>query len=600
MYLAIHFILFALASSIAAVSILTNPRQAIKREYDFIIVGGGLSGLTAAARLTKNKDITVLVIESGFFQSTRGPIVESVTGFGQAFGTSLDHSFQTVSLDINGRPLTIHSGNGLGGSTLINGASYTSPAKIQIDSWESHLGNTGWNWRNLSSYIREMEHAHHPSRKQIEAGHFFDPHCHGYNGPIHVSVRDEGSSFSPIIPSFMKTMARRGVSTQKDLSCGDPRGVSMLLNTIHENQTRSDAARELLLPIIDRHNLLILVGQRVGKVLIDRKSSPYRAKGVEFGTDGEIFEVFAKHEVILAAGALVTPLILEYSGIGLNSILEAANVEQIIDLPVGQNLQDQTTTALSTIIHSKGGGQGQAIYFATWNEVFKGSSLTTAHGLLDSQLDKWARDAVSSGGFSNFTALKIQMAMYREWILKHNVAYAEIFMDVSPESLGYSTWVLLPFTRGYVHILESDPYLQKMTLNPRYLENDLDRYAQAAACQLVRNLTKDASLRHYIQEEKFPGSTVPENSTVDDWVSHVTQNFQPNYHAIGTCPMMAKKLGGVVDHFGRVYGIQNLRIIDASIVPTQVSAHTSALLYGMAAKLSDFILADYSRSLHKD
>ncbi|KAJ5729526.1 glucose oxidase [Penicillium malachiteum] len=596
MHLATYFILFSLAHRIAALSILKNPLQVAKKEYDFIIVGGGLTGLTAAARLTKNKDITVLVIESGFFQSTRGPIVESVTGFGQGFGTSLDHSFQTVSLDINGRPLIIHSGNGLGGSTLINGASYTSPAKIQIDSWESHLGNRGWNWKNLSSYIREMEHAHHPSRKQIEAGHFFDPHCHGDNGAIHVSVRDDGSQYSPIIPSFMKMMARHGVSTQKDLSCGDPRGVSMFLNTIHENQTRSDAARELLLPIIDRQNLWILVGQRVGKVLIDEKSSSYRAKGVDFGTDGEQFEVFAKHEVILAAGALVSPLILEYSGIGVKSILETAKVDQIIDLPVGQNLQDQTTTALSTLIHSRGGGQGQAIYFATWNEIFKGSSLTTARGLLDSQLDQWARDAVSNGGFGNTTALKVQMEMYRDWVLKHNVAYAEIFMDVSPKSLGYSAWILLPFTRGYIHILDSDPYLWKVALNPRYLENDLDRYAQAAASQLVRNLTKDSSIRHYIQEERFPGSTVPQNATVDDWVSHVTRNFQPNYHAIGTCSMMAKELGGVVDPFGRVYGIPNLRIIDASIVPTQVSAHTSALLYGMAVKLSDFILADYSES----
>ncbi|KAJ6014192.1 glucose oxidase [Penicillium herquei] len=211
-----------------------------------------------------------------------------------------------------------------------------------------------------------------------------------------------------------------------------------------------------------------------------------------------------------------------------------------------------------------------------------------------------ARDAVSNGGFSNFTALKVQMEMYRDWILEHNVAYAELFMDVGPQSLGYSAWILLPFTRGYIHILDSDPYLWKVALNPRYLKNDLERYAQAAASQLVRNITKDSSLKHYIQEETFPGSTVPKNATVDDWVSHITQTFQPKYHAIGTCSMVAKDLGGVVDRFGRVYGIHNLRIIDASIVPTQVSAHTSSLLYGMGAKLSDFILADYLQSVQTD
>jgi choline dehydrogenase-like flavoprotein len=131
------------------------------------------------------------------------------------------------------------------------------------------------------------------------------------------------------------------------------------------------------------------------------------------------------------------------------------------------------------------------------------------------------------------------------------------------------------------------------TRNPRYIENDLDRYAQAAASLLARKIIQENEMKHYIRQETFPGSTVPQNAAMDDWVSHISQNFGPNYHAIGTCAMMAKDLGGVVDHSGRVYGVRNLRVVDASIVPTQVSAHTSALLYGMAERLSDLILADY-------
>ncbi|KAJ5784270.1 glucose oxidase [Penicillium pulvis] len=592
-----HTLYTNLLNSILCVSaaIINDPRTVSNQKYDYIIAGGGLTGLTTAARLTQDKRISVLVIESGFLQSNRGPLVDNVTAFGQAFDSTLDYGFQTVSLDINGRPLTIHSGNGLGGSTLINGASYTSPASIQIDSWETHLGNHGWNWKNLSSYIRKAERARHPTQEQIKAGHYFDPECHGTNGEIHVGARDTGTPYSPMIRSVMKMLAGRGIPTRNDLSCGDPRGVSMLLNTIHENQTRSDAGRDILLPIMHRPNLLILVGHRVGRVLIDMHISPVSAKGVEFGTDGEKFEVYAKHDVILAAGALISPLILEYSGIGLKSVLDAAGVPHIVELPVGQNLQDQATTSLSTAIHPNGAGQGQVVYFATWKEVFTATSLDTARGLLDSQLDQWAQETVLKGGFENVTALKLQMELYRDWVLNHNVAYAELFMDASLSTFGLTSWILLPFTRGYVHIVNKDPYLWQATRNPRYMENDLDRYAQAAASLLARNIAQDNAMQHYVREETFPGSAISQNATMDNWVSHITQNFGPNYHAIGTCAMMEKNLGGVVDHSGRVYDVLNLRVVDASIVPTQVSAHTSALLYGMAARLSDIILADYHK-----
>jgi choline dehydrogenase-like flavoprotein len=150
---------------------------------------------------------------------------------------------------------------------------------------------------------------------------------------------------------------------------------------------------------------------------------------------------------------------------------------------------------------------------------------------------------------------------------------------------------------GFVHIANNDPYLNRITINPRYLENDIDRLAQAAASRLARDLLHAMHISG--STETLPGSVVLDNSTTDDWIPYVAQNFQPNYHAIGTCAMMAKELGGVVDPSGRVYGVEVLRVIDASIVPTQVSAHTSALLYGVAQKLSDLILADYYKKPHR-
>lgn len=227
----------------------------------------------------------------------------------------------------------------------------------------------------------------------------------------------------------------------------------MVLNTIHPNGTRSDAAREYLLPQMTRPNLTVLVGQKVGRVLINRDARSPAARGVEFGTDGQRFKVYAKHEVILAAGALMSPLILEYSGIGLKTVLEAAGVPQIVNLPVGLNLQDQTTTTV--ISQTMDDGQGQAAYFATLDELFSTQDMETAHELLHSQLNQWADDAIAAEGFSKQSALKSQLELYRHWILDEKVAYAELFMDVRPSEVGFSIWVLLPFTRGksrYTHI----------------------------------------------------------------------------------------------------------------------------------------------------
>lgn len=243
----------------------------------------------------------------------------------------------------------------------------------------------------------------------------------------------------------------------------------MLLNTIHANGTRSDTAREYLLPHMERPNLSVLVGQKVGKILIDQQVRPPSAKGVEFGTHGQRFEVHAKHEVILATGALVSPLILEYSGIGLKTILRAAGVPQVVDLPVGLNLQDQATNTVVAQTDDK--GHGQAAYFATLDELFSTQDIETARGLLHSQLNRWVDDAIAAGAFSKHSGLKRQLELYRHWILDGKVAYAELFMDVHPSSVGFSIWVLLPFTRGKSRYnnTHNDPSDQLSGYGPEHL-----------------------------------------------------------------------------------------------------------------------------------
>ncbi|KAF3392085.1 Glucose oxidase [Talaromyces pinophilus] len=575
-------------------SLLSDPSKVAGKTYDYIIAGGGLTGLTVAATLTENPKIKVLVIEKGFYESNDGAIIEDPNAYGQIFGTTVDQNYLTVPL-INNRTNNIKAGKGLGGSTLINGDSWTRPDKVQIDSWEKVFGMEGWNWDNMFEYMKKAEAARTPTAAQLAAGHSFNATCHGTNGTVQSGARDNGQPWSPIMKALMNTVSALGVPVQQDFLCGHPRGVSMIMNNLDENQVRVDAARAWLLPNYQRPNLEILTGQMVGKVLFKQTASGPQAVGVNFGTNKAVnFDVFAKHEVLLAAGSAISPLILEYSGIGLKSVLDQANVTQLLDLPVGINMQDQTTTTVSSRASAAGAGQGQAVFFANFTETF-GDYAPQARDLLNTKLDQWAEETVARGGFHNVTALKVQYENYRNWLLDEDVAFAELFMDTEGK-INFDLWDLIPFTRGSVHILSSDPYLWQFANDPKFFLNEFDLLGQAAASKLARELTSQGAMKEYFAGETLPGYNLVQNATLSQWSDYVLQNFRPNWHAVSSCSMMSRELGGVVDATAKVYGTQGLRVIDGSIPPTQVSSHVMTIFYGMALKVADAILDDYAKS----
>ncbi|KAJ0416311.1 glucose oxidase [Aspergillus carlsbadensis] len=601
-----------------ATGIIFDPLKVANQSYDYVIAGGGLTGLTIASQLLHQRpNLTVLVIESGF--DTPGgydPIIRDLNTYGKAFGSSVDHAFET-SLQVNNRVELIRSGNGLGGSTLINGGTWTRPHKDQIDSWEKDLGNTGWTWNNLRPYMDQVERPRDPKDDNLTPhhSHSYDPTCHGTmtaKGLVDVGARDTKVAWSPLIKALMTAANQTtGAPSKLDLCCGRPHGVSMFLNSLDRDQNRTDAARELLKPLLMndtlRARITVLTGQLVGKVnlqllnpgdanLANRTSAStvkYRATGVEFGTNNEEgwkFNITAKHEVLLAAGSAMSPLILQYSGIGPEHLYkeDGINIEPNLYLPVGLNLQDQTTTSLVAQTNSDGNGQGQAAYFATFSEIIR-EDATTFQDLLASNdtLMRWAKQ----------TALYKQYLTYRNWLLSpENISYAELFMDTD-NTIHFDIWTLLPFTRGYTKILHHDPYLRHFEYNPRYFENELDLMAQAAATRLARTLTRHTAMKNYYKEETIPGDqVVHEGASLADWSAYVKQTYRPNYHCIGTCSMMMRELGGVVDPTAKVYGVQNLRVVDGSIPPTQVSSHVMTVFYAMALKIADAILKGFDNN----
>ncbi|KAL2831862.1 GMC oxidoreductase-domain-containing protein [Aspergillus pseudoustus] len=535
-------------------SLVTSPEGVAGKKFDYIIAGGCLTGLTVAAKLTVNPIIEVLVIEKGYYESNDGPIIEDPNAYGQIFGTTVDQNYLTVPL-INNRTDNIKSGRGLGGSTLINGDSWTRPDK----------------------------RARPPTAAQIAAGHHFDPLCHGFNGTVHAGPRDNGQPWSPIMKALMETTSEQGIPIQVDFHCGHPRGVSMIPNNVLEDQVRADAAREWLLPNYKRKNLKDLTGQLVGKVLFDQNAPGFKAIGVNFGNNKAVnFNVYAEHEVLLAAGSAISPLILEYSGIGLKSILDKTSVTQLLELPVGVNMQDQTTTT------------GQAVYFANFSETF-GEATPYATELLNPKLDQWAEETAARSGFHNVTALKIQYENYRDWLLHEDVAFAELFLDTSG-MMNFDLWDLIPFTRGSTHILSSDPYLWQVANDPKFFLNELDLLGQAAASKLARRLQNSGAMADYFDGELIPGAQLPYEASLEEWAVYVKDNFRANWYAVGTCSMMARELGGVVDASAKVYDTEGIRVIDGSIPPTQVSSHVMTIFYGMALRIANSILEDYAKA----
>ena len=318
--------------------------------------------------------------------------------------------------------------------------------------------------------MKNAETVRPPNDAQRAAGRDFNSACHGTESPVQVGSRDTRNEvYSAMMMALMDTVEEMGVPVRKDLSCGDPHGVSMFPNSATKDQKRSDAGRSWLLPnTIRRRNLHILVGQWAGKVLIDTENQNPQAHGVEYGRHkSRKYQAYSNFE-LLAAGSSISPLILEYPGIGIKQVLDNANVTQIVELPVGINQQDQTTTGIRNRANATGEGQGQAAYFASFNETFGDFAEETYAMLTDRDwLETWANEVVWRGGFHNVDALMVQYDDYVDLITNHNVAYSEPFFDTYG-SINFDLWNLLPFSRGYIDIQNADPYLRDVNNDPQY------------------------------------------------------------------------------------------------------------------------------------
>ncbi|KAJ3510668.1 hypothetical protein NLJ89_g4541 [Agrocybe chaxingu] len=583
-----------------ASGVTTSASAANGQTFDYIVVGGGLTGTTVAARLAEDPTVTVLLIEAG--ADNRGdPRVYDIYNYGQAFGSELMWNWPAD------QGKAIIGGKTLGGGSSINGAAFTRGLNAQYDAWTTLLepseANVGWNWQGLWNYMKKSETFSPPNSQQAARGAQSINSYHGFNGPVQVTYPNDMYG-GPQQTAFVNTIVGlTGINHYKDLNGGTPNCVSItpLMINWHEGDHRSSSATAYLSPVeSQRTNWLTLVTHQVTKINWKAGGIPITASGVEFApaSGGSTrYTANARREVIIAAGAIQTPALLQLSGIGDSAVLGPLGIATQIDLKsVGKNLQEQTMSTMGaggTGFDVGGRGPSNAIAYPNLYQIF-GSNANAAVNKIRSSISSWAASQASAGLSAN--ALQQIFQVQADLIINNNAPVVELFSDTGyPTKLGMLVWNLLPFSRGSVSITSSNPF-QKPKVQVNYFSVDVDLDIQVNGARLARKILTTAPMSSLSTGEQIPGGAVPDNAqrgSDADWKAWIRSKFDSVAHPVGTAAMMRRSLGGVVDAQLKVYDTTNVRVVDASIMPLQVSAHLSATLYGVAEKAADLIKASH-------
>ncbi|KAI9714032.1 MAG: hypothetical protein M1820_000762 [Bogoriella megaspora] len=592
----------------AFLSILLVPFNVVSTQsvssavcYDYVIVGGGTCGLVLANRLSEDSNVTVAIIEAGgsVFDN---PNVTITTGFGHGYFTPIDYAYNSTPQVYTGNSTqTYHSGKALGGTSTINGATYIRAETAQIDGWED-IGNTGWNWSSLWPYYKKSENFQPPTPSQAAHGITYQADAHGYHGHVDVgwSVHDAPGNTTAIIGQSWNKL---GYPTLQDDNTGNLRGFYVWPRTLNRTaDIRADAARSYFWPIADRPNLHAYTFTTANRLLWSESveqsndhSNRLTAMGVQvINSEGFNQTIAASKEVIISAGSLRSPVVLEQSGVGNPQILSQYGIKTQVALPnVGENLQDQPNT---NIVYSSTLNLSQYDYppfvtFATAQDLFE-TNTSAVESYIRSQIPIYAAQIAALS--HNSTTAIIQerlLTQQTDLIFNQSVPVAEMLTAPFTTAISNAFWDLLPFSRGSVHMTSTlINGSAQPAINPNFFMLDKDTIFQAGIARVVRRALSTPPLADVAPAELVPNTTaVPSDASDDEWAAWLKQTYTPNSHPLGTCAMMARELGGVVDLELRVYGTANVRVVDASVLPYQIQGHLTSTLYAVAERASDII-----------
>lgn len=580
--------------------------SACATSFDYVIVGGGPAGLLIANRLSANPNITVAIIEAGgsvYNNPNVTALPKTIAEFSPGIGTSIDWSYTSAPQKYTAnRTLPLYAGKALGGTTTINGMTYLRAEKPQIDAWED-LGNDGWNWENMLPHYLNEEKFQVPNEEQHMNGATYEGDFHGMKGEVDVGFTPylTGQGAFELLSETSKALE---YPVNEDANNGAMRGTSTWPSMLRvEEKIRADAARSFYWPIADtRRNLHVFLNTTATNIFWREETvseKVRKAAGVKVVTSGNTTEpIHANYEVIVAAGSLRSPALLEHSGIGNSAILEALGVETTVTLPtVGSNLVDQPANGIIYSSTTNWTGYGTFVTYLTASDLF-GCELAAITEEIRTNLSTYAATIV--GDYApDVTTIEVQEQLLKHQVdlvfsLDSTVPLAEILWVPYETAIVAQFWNLLPFSRGSVHITSADP-IKAPSINPNFFQLPIDMYVQAAAAIRIRDFFATAPLSQHVTGEVTPSfeTVPPHNSNWRDpaWHAWIKETYASNSHPVSTCAMMSQKLGGVVDAEGKVYGTENVRVVDASIFPTQISGHLTASVYAIASKISDAMLS---------